>query len=330
MKSNLFEDYSLLISSRNDNEKKINLGTYHPTSNPQIKKSLSPDIYLPLIDSSNSKNFIKSYKPKIISAINSTIRELDSQNTDSRSIRTSPCSMGKTRTNSLRSLQQKNLKKIKQEEKNQAEAAFNKFKTSVSQEKYKVSEHKKSETAHSSIQKMGEIQKFLRKKSLDESETSDFLLDNLNKKIQKSMFLYQDILEKKKMFALNNSNKRAYSVNVQNRVEEQALGNLTRLISKSKVIENRKKKCLKYVQEEMSKKREFFQKKIEKVKEFARNSEKSEWDKQLEIENRIKVCEDLVGNHKKSVERVKKQRFDQIRDKEALTMKNFLKNTEKQ
>ena len=194
----------------------------------------------------------------------------------------------------------------------------------------KGKDQKKTQTVQASAQKMGEVQRFLRKKSFEESETSDFLLNSLNQKIQRSVFLYQDVLEKKKKkFALDNSNKRAFSVNIQSRGEEQAIGHLTRLISKSKVIENRKKRCLRYAQEETTKKREFFQKKAEKVREFVRNNERSEWDKQVEIESRIKAGEDLVGNHKKSVERVKKERFDQVRSKEALTLKNFLKNTEK-
>lgn len=322
MKKNIHEDYSIFLSTQN-NEKKTQNSIAQPSSRSQVKS----DLFLPVIDCSNSKYFIKSFKPKIISAIDSTIRELDAQNSESRTVRTSPCSLRKNRTSSFKSLQQKNLNKIKLEEKLQVEEALNMFKSS--NQPLKNPEYKKVQVPNTSNQKMDEIQKFLRKKSLDESETSEHLLSKLNKKIEKSVDLYQDLLEKKKKFAMRNS-KRAFSVNTVVQDEEQVLSHLVKIVSKNKEVETRKNKFYKQVQDSLSKKKEEVQKRVQKAKEVVENNEKSESFKIREIENRIKAYEAAVGNHKKSVERVKREKFEKIRDKEADAFRKYLKNTEKQ
>lgn len=322
MKKNIHEDYSIYLSTQN-NEKKAQSSIGNPSSKSQIKN----DLFLPVIDCSNSKYFIKSFKPKIISAIDSAIRELDAQNSETRTVRTSPCTLRKNRTSSFRSLQQKNLKKIKLEEKQQVEEALNMFKSSKN--RMKITDHKKPQMLNTSNKKIVEIQKFLRKRSLDESETSEYLLTNLNRKIQKSVDLYQDLLEKKKKFAMRNS-KRAFSVNIGVQDEEQVLNHLVKIVSKNKEVEYRKNKFSKQVQDSLSRKKEEVQKRVQKAKEIVENNEKSEISKQREIEDRIKAYESVVGNHKKSAERVKKEKFGKIRDKEADAFRKYLKNTEKE
>jgi hypothetical protein len=278
-------------------------------------------------NSSESRNFIRSYKQKIILAIDSAVKTFNIQKSESRKLRTFSVPLNKKRTNSMRSLQQRNIERIKEEENNQLEEAFSEFRASVEQNKAKQRESAKKQRFFTISQKSKDIQEFLRKKSLDQSENSVQIMESLSKKLEKSAKQHFFSIERKRKIAGKNS-LRAQSVN--QTFPDESFVKLEKIISKNKNFEKWKKKYLKAKNEKFEKKKKEISGKLDRIKTSNFLKEKNQIFKSLEIENRFRAYEELIESQKKKVEIGQKEKFEKLRIKEAGIFRNFLRNEEKQ
>src|SRR5574343_21828 len=138
MKTKTFDEYYSQPSIHTKTVKTQPESKNHSFSNEL--DSISKNFVIPFMDdTSDSQYFIKSYKKKLLSAIDSAVKSINTQKSDMRKLRKSPYSQTQKRTNSLKSLQQKNIERIKQEENNQVEEALNSFREAVNEQKTKES-----------------------------------------------------------------------------------------------------------------------------------------------------------------------------------------------
>lgn len=293
------------------------------------QNSICKNYVFPFIDdTSDSQFFIKSYKNKLLNAIDSTVKSINKEKSLPRKLKSSPNPLSQKRTNSLRSLQQRNLERIKQEENNLVEEAFNSFRETIDEQKKTIFKNTKKRQGSSFQSKERSVQERLIRKSIDQNDNSELMLENINKKLEKSVQKYLHSLERKKRFAVKNSN-RAHSV-IKTPNSEITFKRLEKIISKTKELEKRKKEFAKIEDRKVLMKKKKLEDKLEKIKATNINKEIDQLNKCQDIENRIKAYDDLIESHKKTVEQEQKEKFEKLRLREAGIFRNFIRNVEKQ
>ena len=293
------------------------------------QNSISKQYVIPFIDdTSDSQYFIKSYKKKLLNAIDSAVKSINTEKSQPRKPKTSQNPFSQKRTNSLRSLQQRNIERIKQEENNLVEEAFNSFRETIDEQKKASFKNTKKRQGSNIQNKERSVQERMTRKSIDQSDNSELMLENINKKLEKSVQKYLHSLERKKRFAVKNSNRAQSVIKTPN--SEISFRRLEKIVSKTKELEKRKKEFAKIEDKKLLMKKQRLEYKLEKIKATNINKELDQLNKCQDIENRIKAYDDLIESHKKLVEQELKEKSEKHRVKEAGIFRNFIRNVQKQ